>query len=93
MSKQTYRIKPLAWRHEVGRFREMWEAPRIEGSYIVERFRDDKGDPWRGWSWAFKDMQDCAPDMHDCRTADEGKAAAEEHWRNTITRFLEEVSP
>ena len=29
---------------------------------------------------------------HDCRTAAEGKAAAEAHWRETITRFLEEVT-
>lgn len=89
MSRQTYAIKPLVWRHEVGRFREMWEAPAIEGSYKVERWRDDKGDPWRGWSWGFEDMQGCALYTHDCRTAEEGMAATEEHWRKSIERFLE----
>lgn len=92
MSEKAYHIRPLVWRRKKNRFHETWEAPAIEGAYRVERRRANEEAPWRGWSWSFEDRSDWTSDMHDCRTAKEGKAAAEAHWRETITRFLEEVN-
>ena len=89
-SETTYRIEPLRWAYFANRNREAWEARAIGGKYRVERWRRDNG-RWRGWCWAFESVADEAPDAHPCRTAEEGKALVEADWRETITRFLEEV--
>ena len=91
MSEKTYRIKPLVWEYYKNHVREEWQAAAVGGWYCVERWMTDGGS-WGKWKWSKEDMTDCAPDMHQCRTAAEGKAAAEAHWRETITRFLEEVT-
>lgn len=85
MSKQTYRIKPLEWKRVKNAGGELFSAPAIGGQYEVWRLPRS-----RRWWWLFDDGDECAPDP--CRTAEEGMAAAEAHWRETITWFLEEVT-
>lgn len=86
MSEYTYRIKPLEWEHCLNKVVEQFSAPAIGGVYEVRRLAHS-----RQWRWMFDDGDEYLPDSHECLTADEGKAAAEEHWRQTITRFLDEV--
>ena len=87
MSKQTYRIKPLEWKRVKNAGGELFSAPAIGGQYEVWRLPRS-----RRWWWLFDDGDGRWPKSDECLTADKGKAAAEEHWRTTITRFLEEVS-
>ena len=87
MSKKTYRIKPLEWKRVKNDGGELFSAPAIGVGYEVWRLGRS-----RKWWWMFDDGEEPWPDSHRCRTADEGKAAAEEHWRKTMTRFLEEVT-
>ena len=89
--RETYRIKPPEWEHSRHSRRESWQAAAVGGRYSVERWRLDDGH-WGTWRWVLEDMTDGAPAVRQCRTADEGKAMAEAHWRETITRFLEEVT-
>ena len=84
---KTYRIKPLEWRHCLNDVLEQFSASVIGGVYEVER-RIGRND----WLWQFDDGGDDAPEYCICRTAAEGKALAEADWRETITRFLEEVT-
>lgn len=87
MSEKTYRIKPLAWERVRNKVVEQFSAPAIGVGYEVWRLSHS-----RKWWWTFDDGKDPWPDSHRCRTAAEGKAAADAHWRETITRFLEEVT-
>ena len=91
MSEKTYRIRPLVWEYYKNHVREEWQAEAVGGSYRVERWRRDNG-AWRGWCWAFESDADTVPEYDACATAEEGMALAEAHWRETITRFLEEVT-
>lgn len=91
MSEKTYRIKPLVWEYYKHHFLEEWQAAAVGGSYRVERWkRDDGARPGR--CWAFKSDAGTVPEYDACATAEEGMALAEAHWRETITRFLEEVT-
>ena len=91
MSEKTYRIKPLEWERGACPNCEWCASRAVGGSYRVERWRHAYCD-WRGWCWAFESDADTVPEYDDCATAEEGMALAEAHWRETITRFLEEVA-
>lgn len=77
---KTYTIKPLEW--SSGKVEEIGDrigATTMLGNYVI----------WISWNgrlrWRFRDESDL------CSTVEEGKAAAEAHWQDRITKALTEV--
>lgn len=98
MGSELYKLKPLAWEGsdpvtvpsddlqfsfdiEGG-----WRAIVPGGSYTVER-RFDTGT--LQWGYCFAEYYD--EDTKECDSVEEGKAAAEKHWRDRILPALELV--
>lgn len=104
MSDQTYRIKPLVWERASYAFREEWWCNPLCMRYAISRTRKRPDGPWSWWrlemmacgnysttgyDYYYYD-EDCPKALH--RSLQGAMAAAEAHWRETITRFLEEVN-
>lgn len=78
----TYRIKPLEWDKEElkGPFSYM-QAHTSFGSYRISKTKTGLR-----WSYCFDEYFD--EDYLDCKTIEEGKLEAEEHWQGRLSKCL-----
>lgn len=102
MSEKTYRIKPLEWKsHRTAYREELWTRPPGR-CYSIARTRGGVERRWTRWYLEIRDYSGNhvvgtfgyyyhLPPKMAYRTSDDAKAAAEANWRETITKFLEEV--
>jgi len=90
---EKFTIKPLEWERQFQDWTQNFSASTPFGSYAVRRTREDcdPEKPWEGWLWEYCFQEYYDEGAAECRTADEGKAAAQADWLKRLSGALEKV--
>jgi len=96
--ERLYRLKPLEWKGSKPRLDDSdKDAPMWVGGYTAatpfgtyQVYRSVESGEFR-WGYCFDEYYD--EDSFACKSVEDGKTKAEQHWRERIASMIEEVRP